>query len=87
MISGKKCRLGKIIQIRLIELEKNQVWLAHEANTSTERISAYVTGRAIPSAQNIYAISKALIYSHICLYRKSRRNTGFYFCRRIENVF
>lgn len=60
MISGKKCRLGKVILIRLIELEKNQVWLAHEANTSTERISAYVTGRAIPSAQSVYAISKAL---------------------------
>lgn len=60
MISGKKCRLGKLILIRLVELEKNQLWLAHEANTSTERISAYVTGRAIPSAQNIYAISKAL---------------------------
>lgn len=60
MISKKKCRLGKIILIKLIELEKTQVWLAHEANTSTERISAYVTGRAIPSAQSIYAISKAL---------------------------
>lgn len=60
MISGKKCRLGKIILIRLIELGKNQVWLAHEANTSAERISAYVTGRAIPSAQSVYAISKVL---------------------------
>lgn len=57
---GKKTKLGKVILVKLVSLEKNQAWLAAQIHTSPERISAYVTGRAIPSVQSVYAISKVL---------------------------
>lgn len=57
---GKKTELGKIILVKLVSLEKNQTWLAAQIRTSSERISAYVTGRATPSVRHIYAMSCAL---------------------------
>ncbi len=57
---GKKTELGKVILVNLVSLEKNQAWLAEQIHTSTERISAYVTGRANPSVRHIYAMSCAL---------------------------
>ena len=41
-------RFSKMIYNALEKLEKNQAWLAHEANLSRESISLYVQGKSFP---------------------------------------
>lgn len=60
MTKKKISALGKVILKRLVDIEKNQNWLAESVGTTPERISSYVTGRSVPSVITLYNIAAVL---------------------------
>lgn len=60
MSKKKISALGKVILKKLVDIEKNQNWLAESVDTTPERISSYVTGRSVPSVVTLYKIADVL---------------------------
>lgn len=55
-----ECELGKIILIKLFEINKSQKWLAEQCNVTETTISYIINGKRRPSKKLIYGISKIL---------------------------
>lgn len=60
---SKYCALGRLIAKRLIDMDKNQIWLSRETGIQQSSIVTYCYGKVVPSAQNIYKIAVALNFS------------------------
>lgn len=56
----KQSKLGKVICIRLVELNKNKKWLAETTGMAPCLITRYCLGESIPTAISIAKISRAL---------------------------
>lgn len=52
--------LGKLIIVKLYEMNKTQVWLAEQCNVTPTSISMIVNGKRKPSKKLLYGISKSL---------------------------
>lgn len=60
MKNVKSSAFGKIILKRLVDMEKNQKWLAEAIGTNQTRIYDYISGRCAPSARVLYKIATVL---------------------------
>lgn len=56
--------LGKIIIMRLYEMNKTQSWLAEQCGVTATSISCIVNGKRKPSKKLLYGISKNLQVSY-----------------------
>lgn len=52
--------LGKIVIVRLYEMNKTQTWLAEQCNVTPTSISLIINGKRNPSKKLLYGISKSL---------------------------
>lgn len=52
--------LGKIIIVKLYEMNKTQIWLANQCKVTPTSISMIVNGKRNPSKKLLYGISKSL---------------------------
>lgn len=52
--------LGKIIIVKLYEMDKTQIWLAEQCNVTPTSISMIINGKRNPSKKLLYGISKSL---------------------------
>lgn len=52
--------LGKVILIRLYEMNKTQIWLAEQCNVTPTSISMIINGKRNPSKKLLYGILKNL---------------------------
>lgn len=56
----KQCPLGKVISIRLVELDKTKKWLSENTGIAACMITKYCLGESIPTIKSAYKLSKAL---------------------------
>ncbi len=56
----KQCPLGKVISIRLVELDKTKKWLSEAAGIAACMITKYCLGESIPTIKSADKLSKAL---------------------------
>lgn len=56
----KQNKLGKVICIRLVELDKNKKWLAEVTGIAPCSITKYCLGESVPTILSIAKIAKAL---------------------------
>lgn len=60
MKSRKYCEFGKVIAIRLVEINQNMQWLSEKVDLTPAAISNYCTGKCIPSLKSLRKIAIAL---------------------------
>lgn len=60
MKSRKYCELGKIIAIRLVEINQNMQWLSDKVDLTPAAISNYCTGKCTPSLKSLRKIAIVL---------------------------
>lgn len=60
MSRNKTNYLGKVILVRLYEMNKTQIWLAEQCNVTPTSISMIINGKRNPSKRLLYGISKNL---------------------------
>ncbi len=56
----KQCPLGKVISIRLVELDKTKKWLSEATGITACMITKYCLGESIPTIKSADKLSKAL---------------------------
>lgn len=56
----KQCPLGKMISIRLVELDKTKKWLSETTGIAACMITKYCIGESIPTIKSADKLSKAL---------------------------
>lgn len=60
MVRKKTTLFGKVILKRLIDIDKNQRWLADQCNVTSGQISRLISGTVKPSVKLLKRISKSL---------------------------
>lgn len=56
----KQCPLGKLISIRLVELDKTKKWLSEVTGITACMITKYCIGESIPTIKSADKLSKVL---------------------------